>query len=343
MSQFCSRCGALLREDGHCPNCDASYSVDGIFDQPQVYGYDNSYGDGSDGTDTPASSDITGETDAAIPYAEEVKEPAYAPQPADSGTGYDSYSGGYNGGSDGSYGNYGNYGNDNGYGNIGSAAQPAPAASTAPRKTAPNAGEMAKDWLDCAVTFFRDEPFAAADRVMKGDMYLWAIFASLNGVLGALCLAGMYGSGFTWLVEKVLGSYAVMLVSTTNGLTFGNLFGLFLFSLLMMAALFCATVGCGYGLLSINRKKPRLGALVRTVAIAFFPMTAACAGAYLLSFIMIRVAGLLLCVGVIASFRLFNELVRRENGDLPFWHTVLCNAAQLLAATLLVSFATTVI
>ena len=36
MSGFCTRCGSYLREDGTCPNCDAAFTVNGIFDEPQV-------------------------------------------------------------------------------------------------------------------------------------------------------------------------------------------------------------------------------------------------------------------------------------------------------------------
>lgn len=339
MSEFCTRCGAPLNEDGRCPNCDASYSVEGIFDEPQVYG--NSYG--SDDADT---ADITGESIGSnavdeIPYAEDVPEPAYTPQNSDYGYGYHD-----SGNDSGGYSNYGTGGSDyqSQYYAPPASEQPTPSATTAPpRKRAMSAGDMLKDWLNCAISFFKEDPFAAAERVTKGDTYLWAIFAGLNVVFGSFCIAGMFGNGFKWLVEKVFGSYVVMLVSTNNDYTFGNMFGLFMFSLLMLAALFCATVGCAYGVLSVNKKKPRIEALIRVVAIAFFPMTAACVAAYIFSFFMIRLAGFLLFVGAIASFHLFNELVRRENGDLPFWHVVLCNAAQLLAGAILVSIALAVI
>lgn len=373
MSQFCSRCGAPLNEDGRCPNCDASYSVEGIFDQPQVFG--SGYGSGSDIADTP---DIAEEVDESssdsgydmgytyMPYAEpEEEDPGSeepgtdyaAPQVSDYGdTPSQESDYGYAVPQESDYGYTSSQPTDYAYTPSGAQGynaaapyasqtaptQPSPAPASRQRSAA-GLGDALKDWWDCAIAFFRNEPFDAADRVMKGGTSLWGIFAGLNVVFGAFCVAGMFGNGIQWLIEKVFGSYVLMMLNNNHDYTFGTMSGLFFFSLLMLAVLFCAAVGCGYALLSFNKKKPRVDKLIRLTAIAFFPMTVACAAAYIFSFFMIRLAGLLLLAGAIAGFHLFNEMVRREYGDLPFWHVVLCNVAQLVAGFLCVTVALAVI
>lgn len=339
-NRFCIRCGTLLKEDGTCPNCDAAYSVEGIFDEAKVA--ENTYN--AEGSGFPAGSDNTGYVQE-VPSAEEVPEElypdldivtdeveevqpepvySYPPQPEQSETP--------------SYADYGSS-------NTAAYAEPVPPSQPqeqpAPKKSN-GAGEAVKDWLDCAVSFFQEEPFAPVDKVLKGGTHLWAIFSGLNVIFGAFCIAGMFGNGFLWLIDKVFGSYS-MLISFYKEYTFGNLFVLFLFSLLTLALLFCAVTGCEYALFSLSQKRPRVEKLVRLVAISFFPMTLACVAAYIFSFFLMRVAAAILFAGAIASFRLLNESVRREEGEFPFWNVVLCNVAQMVAAMLIVSISLAVI
>lgn len=383
-NRFCTRCGSLLGEDGTCPNCGTAYHIEGIFDEPQVFG--NTYGTrSSDAVNAANSANFANTASPVYPVTEveEVEEISDAqPRPADATYEYpeieaepvysfaaptvpeqndvpqpESYSA-----------------------NTAYAAPeyaqpvqavpeyaepvqetreyaepvyatpeytvpdtaPQPQEPPAPKKKSGGVAEAVKDWLDCVITFFKEEPFAAVDKVLDGGIHLWAIFAGLNIVCGALCIAGMFGNGFVWLIDKVFGSYS-MLISFYKEYTFGNLFVLFLFSLLMLALLFCAVTGCEYALFSLSKKKPRIEQLVRVVAISFFPMTIACAAAYLLSFFLMRVAAAILFAGAIASFRLLNESIRSEEGDLPFWNVVLCNVAQTVAAMIMVSISLAVI
>ena len=107
--------------------------------------------------------------------------------------------------------------------------------------------------------------------------------------------------------------------------------------------LFCGVTACEYGLLSLEKKKPRIDGLIRTVAVCFFPMTAACAGAYLFGFLFFRLAAVCLLAGTMASFTLLNKAIEKHYGDLPFWHVILCNVAQMVAALLIISFSLTVV
>lgn len=331
MSEFCTRCGAQLREDGICPNCDGSYTVSGIFDQPQV------------------------QPESAPVYAEEapdVAEPVYdAPDTAESYAYTPSYESanetpssdytfgntGYDSGS--SYDNSG-YGSGNSYG--GYSSQPSSAAAAAPRAKKTGVADALKEWVDCVVSFFKGDPLGTVDDVMKGETWQWAIFAGLNVILGALCTAGMFGNGFRWMLDKVFGSYA-MLVGFYKEYNFGNMFVLFLFSLFTLSVLFCGVTACEYGLLSLEKKKPRIDKMISMTAICFFPMTAACAGAYLFSFFFFRLAAVLLLGGAMASITLLNKAVENHYGNLPFWHVVLCNVTQMVAALLIISFSLTVV
>lgn len=328
-NRFCTRCGSPLNEDGTCPHCDAPYSVDSIFDEPRVF--DSTYD--AAGSGFPASSepvDYAEEVPQAeeypavdtvnYEYAEEQPQPDYASYAAPQSVPNDTPR----------------------YEERGGTAYTEPQQPSAPKRKSGGAGGAVKNWIDCAISFFKADPFGAVDSVLRGETHLWAIFAGLNVVFGAFCIAGMFGNGFVWLIDKVFGSYA-MLISFYKEYTFGNLFVLFLFSLLMLALLFCAVTGCEYALFSLSQKKPRIEKLVRIVAISFFPMTIACAAAYIFSFFLMRVAAAIVFAGAVASFRLLNETVRREEGELPFWNVVLCNAAQVVATMIIVSIALAVI
>lgn len=359
---FCTRCGAPLKEDGTCPHCDATYSVEGIFDEPKVV--QPVYN--TEGSGFPASSHFPASSDGVnyaqeVPSVEELSEDVYPdlggvvdevvevqPEPVYSYPSqsepsyvpsYDNYNGNENSADD---VNNTNNANAEPYVPYTEPVPPQPQEPTASKKKSGGAGEAIKDWLDCAKTFFQKEPFAAVDKVLDGGTHLWAIFAGLNVIFGAFCIAGMFGNGFLWLIDKVFGSYA-MLITFYKEYTFGNLFALFLFSLLTLALLFCAVTGCEYALFSLSKKKARIETLIKLVAISFFPMTIACVAAYIFSFFLMRVAAAILFAGAIASFRLLNESIRREEEDLPFWNVVLCNVAQMVATMLIVSISLAVI
>lgn len=341
MDNFCRRCGSPLGEDGVCLNCGTAYSVEGIFDGPRFFG--STYNTADNDSAVEAADNVSD-----IEYAEEVSSDDgysavnydYANQ-ADRNYLYFAKSEQDNGGESVDYTDYDAYG-DHSTENSGGSDDGQQYSQPAPKKVTVSLIEYLKDWLDCVVSLFKDEPFAAVDKVLGGGTHLWAMFAGLNVIFGAFCIAGMFGNGFVWLVDKVFGSYA-MLIGFYKEYTFGNIFVLFLFSLLTVVLLFCAVTGCEYVLFSLSKKKPRVERLLRISAISFFPMTIACAVAYIFSFFLMRVAGMIIFAGAITSFQLLNEAAKREAGELPFWNVVLCNIAQTVAAVIIVSITLAVI
>ena len=344
MDNFCRRCGSKLGEDGMCPNCDTSYSIDEVFDEP-VFLEDTYDADNDDSVvDTDSAGDVSN-----IEYAEQVDDNTdYAVD----NYGYDNQSGSedeYFTKTEQDYGSenidYSNYNDYSDYASQDSAEEedrPRRDSQPDPKKSFSGLVECLKNWIDCAVSFFKDGPFAAVDKVLDGGMHLWAIFAGLNVIFGAFCIAGMFGNGFVWLVDEVFGSYA-MLISFYKEYTFGNIFVLFLFSLLTVLLLLLAIAGCEYALFVLSQKKPRVERVIRIVAISFFPMTIACVAAYIFSFLLMRVAATIIFAGAIASFRLLNQAAEREAGEFPFWNVVLCNIAQMVAAVIIVGITLAVV
>lgn len=314
MNNFCTRCGSPLNEDGTCPNCDTVYGIEGIFDEPEIPDatYDTDKSDFAyDDNDIEYGQSTASEYD----YFNNDYDYDKQPEPDDS------------------------YDDDNAEQNRSEQSQQ---EQPSYQGKLDKIVDSVKDWMNCAASFFKKEPFDAVDNVLNGRTYLWIIFVGLNVIFGAFCIAGMFGNGFVWLLEKVFGSYA-MLVSFYKEYTFGNIFVLFLFSLFTVLLLFCVAVGCEYALFSSSGKRTGIEKLARIVAISFFPMTIACAAAYIFSFFLIRVAGMIVFAGAIVSFRLLNEVAKREVGEMPFWNVALCNIAQAVAAVIIVCITLAVI
>ncbi|MGN0473627.1 MAG: hypothetical protein ACI4IJ_00915, partial [Acutalibacteraceae bacterium] len=79
--------------------------------------------------------------------------------------------------------------------------------------------------------------------------------------------------------------------------------------------------------------------LFKAVAISYFPMTIACAAAFIFSFFLLPMSFILLIAGFIAGFMLLNESLKKLAGELPFWGVVLSNIVQVVV-TIIIIYAT---
>lgn len=303
MTNYCTYCGTTLDPDGTCPHCGAMFDPVPAYEEPTEA---MPLTDAAEEVETYESVPTYAEPAYEQPYTPYQPEPSYQPpQPEPS------------------------------------ASQPNPAPS-AGKSGGFDVSELFFEWLDCAKTFFSPDPFQATERVIKGDNYVWAVFALLHVFFASLCTAAMTGNGFNWMVNKIFGGSVAML-NFIESYTFGGLFALFLFGLLTLMGYVCAVAGIEYGFLGVDKKSLPFMTVLRTVSICCFPMTIACAAAFLFSFVLMPMAFVLLVAGMLASLGLLNESIKRQAGEMNFWSTMLCNVAQIVAAMLIVSITTAVI
>lgn len=194
------------------------------------------------------------------------------------------------------------------------------------------------DCLDCIKDFFTKEPMISVEKVINGRKYLWTILAGLNVLAASLCVAGITGNGFNQLIEKLFGSYAFMM-SIVEEYGFGQMMLLFFVSLISFAVMFFASSACEYVFLLSVQKKTAFGDVLQITSISYFPMTIACAAAFVFSFFLLPMSAVLLIAGFIASFMLLNESAKKLAGDVPFWRAVLNNIAHVVIAMVIISIA----
>ncbi len=312
MTNFCTNCGTILGPDGICPNCGMAYEPDtAVSDTETATSVDISDIDAYAYDEEPTY--LTQEPSDYAPQPEPDREPdvpseqpyypPYQPQSAP-------------------------------------VQRPAPSASPASRGF--DFVSLLTDWLTHAKGFFTPEPLKTAQDVITKDDYVWAVFAALNVIVGALCTAAMTGNGLNWVISKVFGTFAGM-DSFLEGYTFGALLAIFFFSLLTLAGFTAAAAGIGYGFLLIEKKHLSFMTTLKTVSVAFFPLTMTCAAAFLFSFFLYPMAAVLLLAGLLASVSLFNDLIQKQAGEMNFWVTALCNAAQVVAGIIIVSISISVV
>ncbi len=191
------------------------------------------------------------------------------------------------------------------------------------------------EWLGSAKSFFTKNPSDVIDEAVGGTNHSWAIFAGLNAVFAALCTAGIVGNGFNALIKQILGAFASYAMNFIGDYGFGKMFLLFFISLISFAVLFFAASMCEYVFLSAMQKKVEFEDLFKAVAISYFPMTIACAAAFIFSFFLLPMSFILLIAGFIASFMLLNESLKKLAGELPFWGMVLSNIVQVVVTMII--------
>ena len=301
MTNFCTNCGTILGPDGICPNCGMAYEPDTAVSETATSGESGAYAYSEENTYAqPEPSYYAPQPEPAKmpdPPSEQPYYPPYQPQSAP-------------------------------------VQQPTPSVSPAGRGF--DFVALLTDWLTHAKGFFTPEPLKTAQDVIAKDEYVWAVFAALNVIVGALCTSAMTGNGLNWVISKVFGTFAGM-DGFVEGYSFGALLAIFFFSLLTLAGFTAAAAGIGYGFLLLEKKHLSFMTTLKTVSVAFFPLTLTCAAAFVFSFFLYPMAAVLLLAGILASVSLFNELMQKQAGERNFWVTALCNAAQVVAGIIIVS------
>ena len=307
MTNFCTNCGTILGSDGVCPNCGMVFASDAAGSETVPGSESGAYAYGGENTYAqPEPSNYAPQPESGKmpdPPSEQPYYPSYQPQ------------------SD-------------------PVRQPAPSANASARKF--DLAAQLKGWLTHARGFFTPEPLRTARQVIAGEDYVWAVFAAINVIVGALCTSAMTGNGLNWVISTVFGTFAGM-DSFLEGYSFGALVAIFFFSLLTLAGFTAAAAGIAYGFLLIEKKHLSFMTTLKTVSVAFFPLTLTCVAAFVFSFFLYPMAAVLLLAGILASVSLFNELIQKQAGERNFWVTALCNAAQVVAGIIIVSISISVV
>ena len=336
MNNYCRNCNTMLNENGVCPNCGSVYSINPAqpVQEEQIFVDDN--GVYLDANGNPLSPEQFNPVDLSNYYS--APQQNYAPAPE-----YPQQN----------YAPTAEYPQQN-YASTPEYSQQnyAPNAGYPQQNYAPNAGyqqpsaprempAIIKEWLECAVKFFTKEPMESVDAVMNGTHLSWTIFAGLNAFFAALCMSGIVGNGFNKLIETIFGSYTFMM-NFVQGYDFGQMFILFLTALVSFAVLFFAASACNYVFLTVVKKKAEFEDLFKVTAISYFPMTVACAAAFIFSFFLLPVSAVLLVAGFVASMMLLNESMKKLADDLPFWGMVISNMVQVIV-TMIIAYIAIVI
>ncbi len=340
MLNFCKNCGNQLSENGVCPNCGSVYT---LAEQPQEQVFVDANGAYADAEGDSVASEQFQPVDLSGYYEQpqqdyapqnvEYSQQDYAPQNVEySQQDYAPQNVEYSQ-------------QDYAPQNIEYSQQNYAQQNYAPQGTQPN-GQMSMpliitEWIGCAKSFFTKAPSDVIDETMSGTNRSWAIFGGLNALFAALCTAGIIGNGFNSLIESILGAYSY-LMNFVGGYDFGSMFLLFFVSLIAFVALYFAVSLCEYAFLTAMQKKANFEDIFKIVSISYFPMTIACAAAFILSFFLLPMSFMLLIAGFIASFMLLNESVKKLAGELPFWGMVLSNVIQVVITIIVAYIAITI-
>ena len=350
MSSFCTNCGGRLDDNGVCSNCGAVYT---FAEQPQDEIFVDENGVYVDANGNPIPPEQFQPVDLSGYYAQANAD--YAQQSYQSNADYTQQN--YQSNADYTQQNYqpnADYAQQNYQPNADYAQQNyQPNADYAQQNYQPNADyaqqnyqqpttfkmpAIITEWLGCAKSFFTQEPSKVIDEAMGGVNRSWAIFVGLNAFFAALCTAGIVGNGFKSFIDMILGSFASYAMNFIDDYGFGKMFLLFFVSLISFAVLFFAASMCEYIFLSAVQKKAGFEELFKALAISYFPMTIACAAAFIFSFFLLPMSFILLISGFIASFMLLNESLKKLAGELPFWGMVLSNIVQVVV-TIIITYA----
>ncbi len=195
--------------------------------------------------------------------------------------------------------------------------------------------------LDCAKAFFSPEPHRAVDAVAD-DGLMWIVFGALNVISAALGTSVVFGNGIDWAMKKLIGFDSYMLSNLISLDVNQSGVGIFFFSLLTMAGCLAAFAGIQYLFSSLEGKKLPLMRTFKAVTICFFPMTIMSLAAFLFSFFLFPVAVVFVLIGMLGSITMFNDYAKKTGGEMSFWFRVLCNAAQIVAAAMILGISVSV-
>jgi len=189
--------------------------------------------------------------------------------------------------------------------------------------------------MDCIKAFFSKEPHKAVDAVAKSH-FMWIVFGVLNVIFAALGTAVVFSKGIDWGISKLTVFDDSQMLSTflktdinSSGME------IFLFSLLTMAGCLAAFAGIQYLFSILEGKRLPLFRTFKAVTVCFFPMTLMCLVAFILSFFFVMASLVFVLIGMLGSITMFNDYAKRTSGEMSFWGRVLCNAAQIVAAAMI--------
>lgn len=324
MSNFCTNCGGQLNENGVCTNCGAVYTFAG---QPQEEIFVDANGVYVDANGNPILPEQFQPVDLSGYYEQPRQD--YPQQDYQPDADYPQQD--YSQNVDYSQQNY-QYNADYSQQDYESNADYSQQSYAQNKNFEMPA--IITEWIGFAKSFFTKDPSDVIDETMSGTNHSWAIFAGLNAFFAALCTAGIVGNGFNNIIDALFGSYTYM-ANFIQGYSFGQMFLLFFVSLISFAVLFFAASLCEYVFLSAMQKKAEFEDLFKAVAISYFPMTIACAAAFIFSFFLLPMSFMLLIAGFMASFMLLNESLKKLVGELPFWGMVLSNIVQVVVTIII--------
>ena len=195
--------------------------------------------------------------------------------------------------------------------------------------------------LDCAKAFFSREPHKAVDAVTE-SFFMWIVFGVLNVIFAALGTSVIFSNGVDWAIHKVTGLDSVMLSNLISQDINTSGVGIFFFSLLTMAGCLAAFAGILYLFSVLEGKRLPLIRTFKAVTICFFPMTIMSFAAFLFSYILFTVSVVFVLIGMLGSITMFNDYAKRAGCELTFWGRVLCNAAQIVAAAMILGISVSV-
>ena len=201
--------------------------------------------------------------------------------------------------------------------------------------------EMGMGVFDCAKAFFSKEPHKAVDAVTQSH-FMWIVFGAVNVIFAALGTSVVFSNGVDWAVHKVTGLDSGMLGTRISQDVNTSGVGIFFFSLLTMAGCLAAFAGIQYFFSVMEGKRLPLFKTFKAVTICFFPMTIMSFAAFLFSFFLFTVSVVLVLVGMLGSITMFNDYAKRTAGEMSFWGRVLCNAAQIVAAAMILGISVSV-
>ena len=200
---------------------------------------------------------------------------------------------------------------------------------------------MSMGVLDCAKAFFSKEPHKAVDAV-TGSFFMWIVFGVVNVIFAALGTSVIFSNGVDWAIHKVTGLDAQMLSNLISQDINTSGTGIFFFSLLTMAGCLAAFAGILYLFSMLEGKRLPLIKTFKAVTICFFPMTIMSFAAFLFSYIFFTVSVVFVLIGMLGSITMFNDYAKRTGCEMTFWGRVLCNAAQIVAAAMILGISVSV-
>ncbi len=201
--------------------------------------------------------------------------------------------------------------------------------------------ELSMGIVDCARAFFSKEPHKAVDAVTESH-FMWIVFGVVNVIFAALGTSVIFSNGVDWAINKMTGLDSYMLGNLISSDVNTSGLGIFFFSLLTMAGCLAAFAGIQYLFSVLEGKRLPLFKTFKAATICFFPMTIMSIAAFLFSFFLFTVSVVLVLVGMLGSITMFNDYVKRTVGEMSFWGRVLCNAAQIVAAAMILGISVSV-